>query len=569
LKPSASAAVDWDPERTRSDDAAGTAGELRCLWSRGFLAGRPALLSSFGLPAEAEDAAVVEACVARHGFEEAAQRLGGACAWIVEDRRRRRLWACRDRLGLEPLYFARAGNRVVLDASATATAVAAGVPAEPDATAVAAHLHGRFPPPCHSYLRGVSAVPPAHLLEFHRSGEELRRYWSPGEGRPAIPRAAVADELAEALLAVVGESMPAGHFALTLSSGLDSGTLALLWRRLHPDAELDAVLWSAPELPAADETRLAQRVVETLALRSHRLRADRCWPLSSTGMPLTGPDSPFVPFYAEVWEETFRVTRQAGVGGLATGAGGDHLFGYGGFGAYTYVDLLVSGRWRELARQVGDHQRVSPAPLRRILDRDLLRPLAHLLLPRWRPAWRLAVPWAGPRARRLLPRLGTPWPEPAKAGPPSRRHRLAILADSGVSWLFADLGERARRHRLELRHPLLDHRLVDLAARLPPEACFRAGWYKPVLRDLVRGHLPAEVVERRGKVTPEAIFDRGLRERQVAQARELLSGMEAARRGWVDEAALRAAFERYVRVGEGGSRVWFALTLEHWLRRYF
>jgi asparagine synthase (glutamine-hydrolysing) len=537
---------------------------------QGFLTGRDELRGALGLPPGTSDADLVAASVERQGAAAAARRLGGSCAWIVWEPAHGTLTACRDRLGLQPLFHAQAGDRLALGPGARAAAVAAGLTPEPDLVAVAAHVQGRFAPPDRGYLRGVAAVPPAHLLEVSAAGGfRVQRYWCADAGGPAVPAAAAAGEVGNLLRTVVAETLPETGFALTLSSGLDSGTLALYWRRTHPEADLDAVLWAAPELPNAEEAPRARRVARTLGLREHAVRADLRWPLSRDGEPLGRPDSPFVPFYAEVWEETFRCSRGLGATGLATGAGGDHLFGYGGFGAYTYVDLLATGRWRELAKQVRSHHRVSPASLARILDLDLLRPLAHLLLPAARPWRRAAVPWLGEALRGELRHLGPATLASSGGGLPGRRHRLAVLTDPGHSTLLAELGERARRHGLELRHPLLDHRLFELAARLPSESCFRAGYYKVVLRDLLRGHLPDEVVERRDKVSPEAIFDRGLRERQTAQVEALLTGMEAARRGWVDEAALRCAYARYRGDGRGGSRIWFALTLEHWLRRYF
>ena len=433
-----------------------------------------------------------------------------------------------------------------------------------------AHLQGRFAPADRSYLLGVAAVPPAHLLELSVAGLSCRRYWDLAPSASLrFRRRRLPPRSGKLLHDVVEDTMPAAASSLTLSSGLDTATLALFWRRAYPEAELDAILWTTPELASAEEYPAANEMAGMLRLRAHSVRADRHWPLSATGEPLGGPDSPSVPFYAEVWEETFRRARRIGATSLITGTGGDHLFGYGGLGAYTYVDLLLTGRWLELASQVRRHLGVSPASLARILDRDLLRPIAHLLLPSWRPPSRRAVPWLGPAARQELRyverrRSGRPG-----AGLPARRHRLSVLSDPGIAGLLSDLGERGRRHGIEVRHPFLDHRLVELATRLPGEACFRAGYYKVVLRDLLRGHVPAEVVERRDKVTPEAIFDRGVRERQAAQVQDLLRGMQAARRGWVDEGTLRRAYASYQRDGRGGSRIWFALTLEHWLRRYF
>jgi asparagine synthase (glutamine-hydrolysing) len=131
------------------------------------------------------------------------------------------------------------------------------------------------------------------------------------------------------------------------------------------------------------------------------------------------------------------------------------------------------------------------------------------------------------------------------------------------------LTAQAARHGIELRHPLLDHRLFEFAASLPTAQTFAAGMRKIILRNAMRGRLPDEVVDRRGKTYPAAIARRGLRERERAKVWSLVTNMRAADLGFVDEQRLRQAYGDYLTGRSDSSLFWHTLTLEAWLRRYF
>jgi hypothetical protein len=111
--------------------------------------------------------------------------------------------------------------------------------------------------------------------------------------------------------------------------------------------------------------------------------------------------------------------------------------------------------------------------------------------------------------------------------------------------------------------------LFEFAASLPTTQTFRAGQRKVIVRNAMRDTLPDEIVDMWGKITPETISERGLREREVGKVWALLSGMRAADLGLVDEAALRETYQRYLDGKTSNALFWYTLTLEDWLRRYF
>lgn len=562
----------WDLAADRPSDR--PSDRPRCLAAAGRVFAAAEAARSLGLPAATPLAPLVAAAVGRWGGEGAAARLQGSAAWAVWEPARRRLWVCRDRLGHRGVVYARRGDLLVVGVDAAAVLERAGLAADPDLLSAADHLHGRFPRPGRTYHRHLASLPPGHLLEATAGGFRVSPYWRLEPG-PVLAEGEMTAAVAAALERVVPDHLGDGRPLLTLSGGLDTSSLAAVCRGAvsqdRPHRPLDALTWTFAGLPEADETALACATAHHLGLRHHRLAASHrvTWGAAADLAPAF--DSPFCHHYEGLWRDTCRWARQRGFTTLVTGNGGDHLFGFGGVGAYAYPDLLLTGRWLTLGRQVVRHARARRAAPWRILDLDLLRPLAHLALDRWAPghrARRHAVPWLGAEGGR---RLATA-PEPAARREdrvllPGRRQRLAMLRDGGVDAFLVEMARRGEAWGVEMAHPLLDHRLFELAARLPGTAFHRAGLYKPVLRDAMAGRLPAAVLGRRRSASVAGLFRRGLARRRREVEALLAGGLRSADLGLVEPAALETAWRQHL-AGGRDSRFWHALTLEAWLRRH-
>lgn len=500
---------------------------------------------------------------------EAPERVEGPLSWVAWNREC--LTAVRDRLGLEPLYYAEKGSRLAVGPRPAELLRAVGLPPHPRLSSLVCHLNGQAPLAGECFLDGVQAVEPGTSVVFERRATRVERHW-----RLEIPPLLVlpsdadyASELRELLGEVAVQHGVLGRAGVSMSAGLDSTTVAAILRTA-PGADLTALHRCAPELPQADESTEARAVAERLGIGFESLRADLHWPLSAAEGVVTDEDSPTLPPYVEAWQATWVRARELGLGTVYTGAGGDHLFG--GSVIQPYADLLLRGRWRHLFRDLARHAEHRGVPSWRLLPAALLRPLARTYLPRWRPAGRSAVPWLGPVARRRWRSIhGEALRRDGGHRPllPARRDRLRFLTDARIAAQAGALARGARAHGVDLRHPLLDPRLLAFALSLPAEQCFAAGIDKAILRRAMQGVLPAAVLDRRQKVVPFAIFERGLAERETAKVRALITGMRSAEAGLVDERVLGEEYDRYVR-GErgGGGLLWNALTLEDWLRRH-
>jgi asparagine synthase (glutamine-hydrolysing) len=148
----------------------------------------------------------------------------------------------------------------------------------------------------------------------------------------------------------------------------------------------------------------------------------------------------------------------------------------------------------------------------------------------------------------------------------------AQYADMKI-WLPGDILTKVDRTSmavsLEAREPLLDHRLVEFAARLPSRLRLRGGSGKYLMKKALGRYLPNEILHRRkqGFVTPIGAWFRG----PLASEAEALARSPALRElGWFDETAIaRAAAHHRAGRADHGRLLWQFLMLEKSLQRVF
>ncbi|HSG40437.1 MAG TPA: asparagine synthase C-terminal domain-containing protein [Thermoanaerobaculia bacterium] len=347
---------------------------------------------------------------------------------------------------------------------------------------------------------------------------------------------------------------------ITLTSGMDSTTVAAMLRLSSPNLQMTAFSWVAPEIPKSDEGPATALVAERLECPMVPIYADQHWPLRREPSIRPSRASPAFLYYTDLWEETFDTVRDQGIRHLFSGVSGDHLFGGN---VYSYADLLLTGRWTRLMRDLQFHLGFTQIGARGILRKMILGPLVRSVLINSKP-WP-AVPWLNPQYETLR--------QHPVSGPrnllPGRRQRLDLLRDPLLPQVICLINELAEKHGITVLHPLLDHRLIEFAASLPTEQTFSAGVRKVILRRAMRGLLPDSTLDRREKIYPNGIAERGLRERETAKAWALMTNMRAAEMGFVNEARLREEYQRYLDGKTQSALFWHTLTLEAWLRLYF
>ena len=144
----------------------------------GLLYNSEELCKELALPDGASPPEVVLAGYSRWGAD-VLPRLRGVFAVMVSDEEQHTLISARDPVGMHPLFYARAGGRVLLSTSIQSLVDHPAVPSSPNRVALADHLCHSWPDREETYFEAVRRVPPGHALEASSSGTRVYRFWDP------------------------------------------------------------------------------------------------------------------------------------------------------------------------------------------------------------------------------------------------------------------------------------------------------------------------------------------------------------------------------------------------------
>ena len=486
--------------------------------------------------------------------------LNGMFALALYERDAERLLLVRDRIGVKPLYWARLAGGGILFASEIKALFASGLisPAV-DEDAVSAYLaHGYVPAPRTLY-RGVEKLAAGHLLEADGTGRvSVRRYWRAGmadglpEGHEAIEEH-LTDLLADSVRLQLRSDVPLGAL---LSGGIDSGLMvALAARQLHRPLNTYTVRFEGAEV---DEAPRAAAVAERYSTRHEVLNVSaksvaEHLPLLAWYCDEPLNDPALLPNYLveRVLADHVKV--------VLNGTGGDELFaGYG-----RYFQLPVERRYLKV-----------PGWLRRGAIEPAVRQVSPMT------AWKLAraAKFDGDRggylhdhtthfpapARALL---GNRQPPPAMAqaryfaefdGPPATGALYADLNTYLAEDLLALLDRTSMAVGVEGRVPYLDHRFVEAALAVPPDARTPGSRQKGLQRRMAARFLPEAVTAapKQGFAAPvPAWLEAGL----GPLAKRILTRPATLERGWWSKQGIERLLAEPRR---HGFRVYTLLMLE-------
>jgi asparagine synthase (glutamine-hydrolysing) len=494
------------------------------------------------------------------------ERLVGMFALALFDRRTRELFVARDRLGEKPLFWAAIADGVVLASEMKALSEDPRVDLAADHDAIAQYLARQYVPAPSTIYRGVRSLQPAHYGIFQAGREPVfTRYWTPRPRHdlPASPadRQALADaEIHESVRSRMVADVPVGCF---LSSGIDSSLVALNMQQGRA-TQVQTFSMGFSE-PGYDESRASAQVAEMLGVR-HTVETLETPSFESVQAILQQYDQPFGDSSAIPTYLLSRMARKH-VKVVLSGDGGDEAFG----GYERYRLMLLSNRFElpglsRLGRLLlGSGAR--SMSLRRVLGRALVvagspRPEAYESL---------TATFDAPGIRALL-----------RYTPHERAHRendpFATMADVSLATQIADLTTylpdclsakvdiASMAHSLEVRAPLLDHRLIELGLALPRGERVRLRETKVLLRRIAARKLGRTVARRpkRGFGVPLEVWLRGSMRKA---AHDYLFGPAARIQRVLDRSVVEATTARFF---EGDlsqhSRTWILLAFEAWLR---
>ncbi len=486
------------------------------------------------------------------------RRLNGMWAAAIADLRSETLVLCRDHFGIKPLYYARAGERVLFASEVKSLWQDPDLPRAVNDQMVYEYLvqglHDHSP---ETFFQGVRHVPAASYLVI--SAGQIRepvRYWQPELRRDgALTPPAFHDLFKNSVARRLVSDVPVGA---ALSGGLDSTTIVALMtdllREHLPDAaslrghvktfsavfdgdpiDERAYIEEAIRATGADTTYThpnSQQFVDEME--------DMVWHLDEPVVS-TGP-------YAQ-WCVMRTAKEQVKV--VLDGQGGDELLA----GYVPYQMVYLRQLWHE--RKIGRFLRES------FLARDVIWPVVRRTLRQRRGAFPV---------RSLLKDEFLAEHRPAKDTRPDDNLKERLRQDLTTYSLPALLRYEDRNsmaHSIESRVPYLDQDLVEAILALPDDEIIRDGWSRIILRESMHHLLPDKIRLRRWKVgftTPEsrwlfarrAVFESLFRS-PLFQSRPYWQGARVAQ-------AFRAAAQ-----GRAPSSLlfWRVINVELWLRVFF
>ncbi|HET9229610.1 MAG TPA: asparagine synthase-related protein [Thermoanaerobaculia bacterium] len=505
--------------------------------------------------------------------DDCPRHLLGDFAFVLWDGKRQRILGACDPLGVKPLHYTRTGSLLCLASEAQQILRHPAVPCQIDEIAVGDYLLDLSPDPDRTLFHHVRRLPPAHRLVACRSGEKIERYWALDPDARTVYRRDedYAAHFLELFQRAVGDRLrtQAGSVGILMSGGLDSTSVAAAASRCLPkdgSLRLFAASFLFERLRECDEEPFIRAVATRLGIEVETVCADR--------FPVLG-ERPALEAPSLAWDgcfrEALRKIRNRGARVLLTGFAGDDLITGS---PLVYADRLRRGDLRALFEIVG--HAVSQRRQRRGWRGILYHHLAQPLLP---PAANDAILRLSGRFRRpelpdwidadfarrtdLAARINPP--AARRSGDAARREIYEYFHQSPWNNWAPWYEQHAAANGIEVRHPFLDRRLVELLVSIPPSRLYRVDLSKPLLRESMAGLLPDAVRLRADKTRLGAFIDLPLGQDQRSRIERCLEAPLVEQMGFVDGERLRSAYRR-----QGGSinGLWYAFALEVWLREH-
>ena len=521
----------------------------------------------------------------------------GMFAMALWDRAERALYLARDRMGEKPLYYGWHNGVFLFGSQLKALKAHPMFGAEVDRDALTLYMRHNCIPAPYSIYKGIRKLLPGVLLKVSKAGEETSMaYWtlneaveaggsSPFEGSDADAIAALEAQLDESIRLQRVADVPLGAF---LSGGVDSSTVvALMQAQSNQPVRTFTIGFHETNYNEAEDAKAVARHLGTdhteLYVTPEETRA------VIPSLPVLYDE----PFADSSQIPTFLVSKLARqrVTVSLSGDGGDELFG--GYNRYFWGNQVWrTVGWLPMSFRKGLARTIAMAPASR-WD-SWYRGLGFMLPDR------LRVVQLGEKLHKLSERMVTvrdiddfyfslvsDWKQPEevvlkgaepstlltdRAAWPSKlapEHRMMYL--DIMSYLPDDILTKVDRAAmgvsLETRAPLLDHRVVELAWRLPLSMKIRDGQGKWILRQVLYRHVPRELIERpkMGFGIPIGDWLRGpLRE----WAEALLDESRLEREGFFHPTPIRQKWDEHL----SGQRdwqqcLWSTLMFQAWLEQ--
>ncbi|MGH9938202.1 MAG: asparagine synthase (glutamine-hydrolyzing), partial [Blastocatellia bacterium] len=495
----------------------------------------------------------------------------GMFAFGIWNARQRLLTLVRDRLGIKPLYYYQDGDTFIFASEIRALLATGLAPRKISPSALDSYLAcGSVEQPL-TIIENVQTVLPGHILTFKDGRVHTEAYWELRAG--AQNNAQDERELIEEIGALLADSVklrlvsdvPVGAF---LSGGIDSSSVVALARR-GSDSPIKtfSVCFKEREF---SEAVYAEKVARLYGADHHSIPVTGDEILSCLPRALRAMDQPSIDGV-----NTFIVSQAAAAAGLKvalSGLGGDEVFaGYRFFRAIArderlrnQVKAVPLGLRKAAASAIGAVAANNrAAKLSALLRSDQLNEHSvklhrRLFTTEQRRALLLANGCASPALEKWNDRQTS---NCATADPVNQASALE-LGGYLSNTLLRDTDSMSMAHGLEVRVPLIDHKIVERMLAVPGRLKFRRNEPKWLLVAAV-GDLPREIIDR-----PKQGFELPFKHWLTGPLRDQIESSlrQPQLTGLLNAAAMREVWRDFLKGRLTWSRVWSFYVLGEWAR---
>ena len=520
-----------------------------------------------------------------HLYEEYAEgfveQLRGMFAIALWDEKNKKLLLARDRVGIKPLYYHLGSDSIVFGSEIKALLVDPDVQPEVDPDVVDRFFSFYYLPGEETLLKGICKLAPGHYMVIQNGRPQTHQYWDLKFPKQTGSRNLKAAE--EELLHLLDDTVRLHMIAdvpvgFLLSGGVDS-TAMLRLATGKTDQSISSYTVGFSEPGITDERPYARMAAKACGSEHHEIT-------------ITSKEfADFLPQYMGHMEEPFceppavalyyisKFARQF-VTVLISGEGGDEAFG----GYQNYRNLIWLERFKKL-----------PAPLRNLFFGGMSSaghlahsgkiayysklaniPFESYYYSRTSDATSFfnqngSAPYSKEFAEHVNKHTSFSPAALCLQETAGKDLLSRMLYTDTKTWLPGDLLMKADKitmaNSLELRVPLLDHKVLEFAAALPSNFKVRGFTTKYIMKKVLSGLVPKEILDRRKTGFPVP-YERWLRHDLKDMVHDVLFDRRTLERGYFDKSRIEALIAKDQQHGGLSKEIFCLVTFELWHRTF-
>ncbi|KKQ18755.1 MAG: Asparagine synthetase [Berkelbacteria bacterium GW2011_GWA1_36_9] len=513
--------------------------------------------------------------------ERCLQKFNGMWAFVIYDKKKKLIFAARDRLGVKPFYYYFDQDKFLFASEIKAILVHPEIKAQENEQIVWDYLicglvdHGE-----ETFFKGIKELRAGHYLVLRKKKIEIRKYWDlDPEAKTTFKKDSEYAEkfrelFADSVKLRLRSDVPIGT---CLSGGLDSSAIVCVVNNfLKNQNKIEQIgLWQKTfssvydkkKYSGCDERQFINEVIRKTKVKSHLVFPDGKKLVREIEKVIYHQDYPFssTSIYAQ-WN-VFRLAKQNSVKVILDGQGADEqLAGYHPFFGIYFCQLLRDYRLGRLFYETYKYSKNHNNSVFKVL-KDLFVNLGQKGVFGGFFSRFIKNQWS--EYDLFLPEWRNKYQPPAMIQPTDNVFKNALHSGfkMGLVSLLRYEDRDSMAFSIESRVPFLDYRLIEFIYSLPDNQKINQGQTKWVMRQALKGILPEKIRNRQDKIgfaTPEQIW---MKNELGEEMKKVFASKRFNNRGYFEPGKTLEYFENYLKGDNTNYPLfWRLYCLEIWFR---